>query len=170
MRTREFPAWDASRRRLAGVAVLIAVATAMTGALLVGSAGPLYGAAYVTIAIIAVITPSWIPAQVVAGQLFVAISLFALNQSSFLTTAAMVAGVISTAELLAAAARMDAPLGNATGEVLRRSALAALAGGSVYVAVSLIARLPGPSGLLGVGIASSACVLVAMMLSRSSHA
>lgn len=170
MSSQEQSAWHRPRRRLAAIAVLIALLTALAGALSLGTHGQLYGIAYVAIAIMAVFTPSWIPAQVVAGELLAAMSLFAPNRLALLTIVGMIAGVIASAELLAAIARMDLPLDGGTANAMRRSAFAAVAGGSTFVAVTLVARLPGPSGLFAVTSASAACVLLALLLVGSRHA
>ena len=75
-----------------------------------------------------------------------------------------IAGVVATAELLAVVARLDTQLERDPGDYLSRTAVAALVGGGVFGAVGLLSGIPGPTGLVAVGLASGACVLLATML------
>jgi len=154
-----------SRGRLRAIAVTVSVVTATVGAALGGTTGHVVLAvALVASTIAALRAPAWIAVQVVAGQLLAARLLLGTVGITALHVLPLVAGVIATAELLAATARMDTPVERAPGSGLRGAAFAAVLGAAVFGAVALTASLPGPSGMLAVGIASAACVVLAILL------
>jgi hypothetical protein len=78
--------------------------------------------------------------------------------------APLLAGVILTAELLAAVSRLDASFRYHWKQDLRGAALAAGTGAVVFSAVIAFGSLRGPTGLLSVAIASAACVVLAFLL------
>jgi hypothetical protein len=155
--------WGPARRRLAITAVLTAVATAAFGAALGGTGRHAVGAVgFTAIAVAALFRPVWITGLVVTGQLM-ALGLLAGGAAPF-AVLPVVAGVIASAELLAAAARLDSPGERIPVGEFQRAALAAALGAAVFAAVALAAALPGPTGLLAVGLASAACVALAILL------
>jgi len=163
-------AWGPERQRLAGLAILSAIATSAAGAAWGDSAAHFYGGAgYIGIAIVAVLSPSWIPAQVIAGQLVAASLLLTPGKAPAMSMLFVVAAVIATAELLAAVARMETSGERGLGSDLGRTVFAACLGGAVFGAIMLLRGPYGPSGLLPIGLASGACVLLAMVLASASH-
>jgi hypothetical protein len=160
-------AWSATRRNAAVMALLTATATAIGAAAAGGSAMYLLGAgAYLAIAAMAVTYPAWIAPQVIGGSGLVAALLTGPEPLGLLVLGALLAGVITTAEVLAGAARLDRPAAGDTRLDLGRSAGAALGGAAVFLLVALVARLPGPTGLLPTAIAAAGCVLLALLLTR----
>jgi len=153
------------RARLAAIAVAVAAVTAVTGAALGGTADhAILAVALLASTIAALRSPSWIAVQVVAGQLLAARLLLGTVGITTLHVLPLVAGVIATAELLAAVGRLDSPVELIGGGELRRAAVAAGLGAAVFAAVALTGSLPGPSGLAAVAIASAACVALAILL------
>jgi hypothetical protein len=158
--------WGPARKRAAMTAITMATVTAALGAALGGSAGYLVSAvAAVCIALVALFRPTWIAVQVLFGQAMAAKLLVAPNGSP-LRVLPIVAGVIATAELLSAVARLDAPGERDAPGALRSAGIAAALGATVFLAVALVDMLPGPTGLLAIGIASAACVVLAILLVR----
>lgn len=159
--------WWPERRRAAVLALVSAVATGATAGALGGPGWHLYGgAAYVVLVGLALLAPAAITAQVIGGQLLVGSVLLAPDGPAPLYVLPLVATVVLTAELLGVAARLDLPFRRAAGEDLRRTAVAAVIGGAAYAVVVLAAALPGPSGLMGIGLASAACILLAVVVVR----
>jgi hypothetical protein len=151
---------------MALLALLAATATAAIAMHLAGDSDLQWGAAAYMVAVLAAVAwPGWIPVQVVAGQVLVASVLLA-TPASLITAAGMVAGVVATAELLAAAHRLDSPAQRAGEAGMVRPLGAAAAGGAVFVAVGWMAGLPGPGGVTGVALAAVACAGLAVVLVR----
>ena len=66
-------------------------------------------------------------------------------------------------------ARLDTPLSSDPRDALPRAGLAAVIGGGVFGAVMLVSAVPGPTGLVAVGLASGARVLLATRLVRDGE-
>ncbi len=157
--------WSPARQRLAFLAGLAATLTGAVGAVLDGSSSYVYGAgAYVIIVVSALFVPAAIAVQVIAGQILVGSLLIGQAGTAALMLVPAFAGVVATAELLAMVAWLDAPVQRDPGDALPRAGLAAVIGGAVFAAVMLISGLPGPGGLVAVGLASGACVILAVRL------
>ncbi|MGD8279342.1 MAG: hypothetical protein PVH00_14995 [Gemmatimonadota bacterium] len=157
--------WGPARTRLAISAVLVATGTAALGAVLGGTGNHVVGAVgYIAVTVAALFRPGWITGQVVTGLMMAAGLMIGPAAASSLRMLPLVAGIIATAELLAAAARLDAPVERVARGELRRAGLAAGLGAVVFAAVLFAGVLPGPSGLLAVGLASAACVVLAILL------
>lgn len=160
--------WSPARQRLASLAVLAATLTGVVGTVLDGTSSYAYGAgAYVMIAVFALFVPAAIAVQVIAGQVLVGSLLMGLEGLATLMLVPAFAGVVATGELLAAVAWLDTPLQRDPSDALSRAGLAAVIGGGVFGAVMLVSGLPGPGGLVAVGLASGACVVVATRLVRN---
>lgn len=159
-------AWGPARKRVARIAIAMAAATAAAGAALGGSSDYIVPAvALVAVATLALRYPTWIAVQVLFGQLIAAKLLVVLDGAT-LRVLPVVAGVIATAELLAEVARLDAPAARDPRGALRSAAVAAALGAAVFIAVALAGTLSGPTGLLAIGLASAACVFLAILLVR----
>jgi hypothetical protein len=160
--------WWPARRRFALLAMLTAV---LTAALAASVGGPDWhrdlALLYVGVAAVALLSPAAITVQVVVGLLVVASLLPGHSGIETLLLAPAIVGIVATAELLAAVARLDTPIEPRPRGDLGRASVAALMGGGVYAAVALAAGLPGPTGLLAVCLASAACALLAMLLGRA---
>lgn len=160
--------WWPARRNVGALAILAAAMTGALGIVLGGSTSYLYGAgAYVLLVGLALFSPAAIVAQVVGGQVFVGSMLVGRGWVGLLLLGPAVAGIIVTAELLAAAARMDTPFDSDPRDDLPRAGFAAIIGVGVYLAVVFLGRMPGPTGLLAVLAASGACVALAIQLVAS---
>ncbi len=160
--------WSPARQRLASLAVLLATLTGAVGTVLDGSSSYVYGAgAYVMIAVLALFVPAAIAVQVIAGQVLVGGLLMGQDGPAALMLVPAFAGVVATAELLTMVAWLDTPLQRDPSDALPRAGLAAVIGGGVFGAVMLVSGLPGPGGLVAVGLASGACVLLATRLVRN---
>jgi hypothetical protein len=157
--------WSPARQRTAAAAVLVALLTAVASGLWRTTGASVYaGVAYVAVTSLAVFVPAWIPAQVIGGQLIAGTMLLAPDGPEPLWIAPLLAGVILTAELLAAVSRLDASFRYHSKQDLRGAALAAGTGAVVFAAVIAFGSLRGPTGLLSVAIASAACVVLALLL------
>lgn len=159
--------WSPDRLRYAVLSVLVA---ALTSAIVVGVLGPgsgAYGLAYVGLAALAVFLPAAITAQVVGGQALVGM-LFLVRDGAALTMAVpLVATVVVTAELLAVVARLDTALPRGPGDALARTGRASVLAGAVFAGAILVSAAPGPTGILAVGLASAACLVLALRLART---
>ncbi len=161
--------WSPGRQRLAALAVLVATLTGAVGTVLDGSSSYVYGGgAYVMIAALALFFPAAITAQVIGGQVLVGSLLMGQEGFAALILVPALAGVVATAELLAIVAWLDTPLQRDPRDALPKAGLAAVIGGGVFGAVMLVSGLPGPGGLVAVGLASGACVVLATRLMRSA--
>ena len=132
-----------TRRRLGGFAVIAATLTAVAGAVL---GAPAAAAVWAGIAVVALSRPGWIPIQVLSGQAMAAGLLLRPDGPGPLLVMAIIAGVIATAELLAAVARQATPLVRDSGGELRRAGMAAATGAVIFGVVFLLADFPGPTG------------------------
>lgn len=159
--------WWPARR---GYALLAMVAAGLTTALVIFLGGPDghrdLALLYVVVVATALVSPALITVQVLAGQLLVASLLPGRGAIAALLLLPAVVGVIATAEILAVVARLDSPIERHPGDDLGRASGAAVVGGGIYAAVVLLAGLPGPTGLVAVGLASAACAVLATLLSR----
>lgn len=163
-------AWWPGRRRLAIVAATVTVLTAVLYILLGGAAAHLdLAAIYVLVAMGALFSPAAVTAQVIAGQALAGSLLTSPQGPRPLLLVPVLAGVVATAELLAAVARLDASVERSATEGLGRMGAAAVVGAGVYAAVALVGDLPGPTGLLAVVLASGAFAGAAWLLVRRSH-
>ncbi|MGD8361189.1 MAG: hypothetical protein PVJ04_07135 [Gemmatimonadota bacterium] len=157
--------WWLARLGLAILAVLMATVTSAVVVTLGATGVYVCGAgAYVSIAALALLSPAAIAAQVLSGQVLVGALLLRHEGPGILIAALLVGTVIVTAEILAAVARVDSPLGKHPRGALPRAGFAALVGGGVFVAVALAGGLPGPTGLLATLVTSGACVAMAGVL------
>lgn len=156
-------------RPLGGAAMITALLTAAIGAGAGGSVWHLYGAAaYVAVALGALSAPPMITVQVIAGQLLAASLLLRPDAPPFLLLLTMVIGVVATAELLAQVARIQTSVDFDPREEVHRVVVSAAVGGSVFGMVVLLGRVPGPTGLAAIGLASAACVIVAIVLASDT--
>ena len=71
---------------------------------------------------------------------------------------------VPAAELLAVVGRMDAPGARDPGADVRRAGVATVVAAVAFGAVALVGRLPGPTGLLAIVLASAACAGLAIVL------
>ena len=157
--------WWPARQGLAAFAVFAAILTGTFGAALGGSGGHAFLAgAYVVAAAVALFYPAAIAVQVIGGQVLLGSLLVGSEGTAPLLLVPAVAGVVVTAELLAVVARLDTQLERDPGDDLPRAGLAAVIGGAVFGAVVLVSGFPGPIGLVAVGLASGACVVLATLL------
>lgn len=156
-------------RRLGGAALIAAVLTAAAGAAYGGSVWHLYGAAaYVAVALAALSAPPLITVQVIAGQLLVASLLLRPVAPPFPVLLTMVTTVVATAELLALVARIRTSVDFGPGEEVHRVARSAVVGGVVFGLVVLLGRVPGPTGIAAIGLASAACIIIAVVLASDA--
>jgi hypothetical protein len=119
---------------------------------------------YVATVAAAIYSPAWITVQVIGGQIMAASLLLGPGAMRPVAGIPIIAAVIATAELLAAAARLDTPFARANGGEVRRTTLAAAIGGAVFGAVALAGGVPGPTGLIAVTIASAGCLFLGLLL------
>lgn len=155
------------RRRIAGLAFVSALATVFAASAM-GTSPTLawLGGIYLGLTAAAIGAPTVIVAQVALGQVIAASLLVAGDGSPVLLLVPIIAGVIATAELLAITARMASPLDYRPGRDLRRAAAAVLIGAVVFTGVSAVRGAPGPTGLAAIGLASAACIGIALLLVR----
>jgi hypothetical protein len=151
-------------RRLAAAAVLTAATTAGASAILGTSANLLLGGAWVLTVIFALFAPAWIAVQTLGGLVVAAKLLLATDGPAPLLMLPVVAGVVATTELLGAAARFRGPIQRRARGEFRAAARSATIGCAIFVAVVLVGRLDGPAGLLATGLASTACIALAILL------
>ena len=157
--------WSPARQRLASLAIFSAILTGVVVVVLDGSGSYIPGAgAYVIIAALALFVPAAIAGQVIVGQVLIGSLLMAEGGTDVLVLVPAFASVVVTAELLAMVAWLDTPLQRDPSSALPRVGLAAMIGGSVFGAVMLVSDVPGPGGLVAVGLASGACVVLATRL------
>jgi hypothetical protein len=157
--------WPPDRRRLAALAFLTSILTAAGAAGLSGfDAVGRFAVAYVAIVVIALFSPGLIMAQVIGGQVLAGAVLLAPSRPAPLLLLPVIAGVIATAELLASAARLDAPLHRQTRPDIRTAGLAALLGAGVFGIVVLAGRLRGLTGTTATVLAAAAFLVLAFLL------
>lgn len=162
--------WSRVRRSLAVLAFSAAVLTGLGAGTLGGGLGHALGAAaYVVVATIAVFSPAAIAIQVVGGQALATGVLLGPAGAGFVAVLPLVVGVIVTAELLGAVARLGITPGRDAKTELRRSGLAGLLGGATFGVVALLIGLGGPGGLAGLALAGGGCVLLAALLVRNAR-
>ncbi len=158
--------WTPGRRRLALLAILAAVLTGAIATLMEGAGAYIPGAlAYVMVTVLATFLPPAITVQVIGGQILIE-SLLLQGGPAPLMLVPLFAGVVITAELLAIVAWLDTPLRREPGNTFVTAGRSALIGAAVFGAVLLVSSLPGPGGLVAVGLASGACVVLASRLAR----
>lgn len=162
--------WSRARRSLAVLAFSAAVLTGLGAGTLGGGLGHALGAAaYVVVAAIAVFSPTAIAIQVVAGQALAAGVLLGPTDAGFVAVLPLVVGVVVTAEMLGAVARLGITPGRDPRTGLRRSGLAGFLGGATFGLVALLIGLEGPGGLTGLALAGGGCVLLAALLIRNAR-
>lgn len=159
--------WPRARRRLAGIAIAAAVLTGAAGAVLGGAdwAGRA-AAGYVAVAVVALFVPAAITVQVIGGQALAAMLLLDPAGPPPLAVVLVVGGVVATAELLGAVARMHAPLEGGSRDDARATGRAALVGAGAFGAVLLVGAVPGPTGLTAIVLSAAACGGLALLLVR----
>jgi hypothetical protein len=161
----EMRAAPGTRTRLIGAALATAVATGLVVVSLGASSDHAWGAAgYLAVVGFAVLAPGAIWAQVVAGQLLAGGLLLGPEGLPWWLLVPVVASVVATAEILGVVARLDSVVPRAPADDLRRAGWSTLVGGVAFAVVALAGALPGPRGLVAVGVASAACVAVAALL------
>jgi len=152
-------------QRFAALAVLAAL---LTGGTLVAVAdtgwAALGGCAYLLIVVLALFAPPAIAAQVVSGQALIAGLMMGQDGAGPIRFLPAVIGVVVTAELLAAVARMDTPFSGHPRRDLHRAGWSGLLAGGVFSALTLVGRRPGPGGFGAILMGAGACVLVAALL------
>lgn len=167
--------WSLAWQRVAAAVALAAALTGVAAAALGGSIWHTYGAvAYIGVAILALFSPAAISAQVIGGLLLAGSLLLADDAPFMMVILLMFVSIVATAELLAIAARLANRIERDARNDLRRGALAALLAGGVFGLMLLIGALPGPAslptGILAIGVASGACVLLAIVFVSSRFA
>ncbi len=159
--------WGRGRQGVAVGALISAVATAGAVAVLTSSSSGVLGAAiYVFVVTVALMVPAAVAAQVLYGQLMIVSLLMRAEPVGVLLLLPLTAGVIVTAELLAAVAWLDTPIRKEAPQALPDAALSGLVGAGVFGAVAVVGGLPGPTGLGAVALAAGACVVLAGVMLR----
>lgn len=157
--------WSLDRVRLAVLALAAALATGAVLAVVDPEGGFGWGGLlYLGVTSLALFFPAGVAAQVVLGQILIASLLIGGEGIDLVLLLPAMAGVVATAELLAVVARLDTPVRRDAEGTLRGASAAAALGGGVFLVVGLSGAIPGPAGLLGVLLASGACVLLATRL------
>lgn len=123
-------------------------------------------AIYVLTALLALFFPAAIAVQVILGQALVGALLVGLSPPLVPALVLLVAGVILNAEVLAVVARMDTSIDSDPREDLPRAGQAALIGGCVFGVALVLTRIPGPTGLMAVLLASLAVMGLAAMMAE----
>lgn len=145
-------------------AALIAGAATALGIAVVGGPGwALPAAAYLALVFGALRRAGLLGLQMVVGTGLVGVLLALPQGPGVLSALPLLVGHVATAEL-AGSARAVGP-GGAAG--VARAGRTALLSGGVFGAVALVAGLPGPGGLLAVGIASAACIGASALVVRA---
>lgn len=161
----EIVTWWPARRRLATLAVGCAV---LTGALVAGVGGGrdhvIHAALYSLVGVGALRVPPLVTGQLLVGLLMIAAVLLDVDVTRSLLLAPAVAGVIVTAELLAAVARLDAPIQRVPEGVGARAIARGALGGVLFSAVRLAAGAAVPGGAVSVALASAAVVGLGVVL------
>lgn len=168
------PAHGPTRRSLAWqrVAAAVALTAVLTGAAATAFGGSVWhvcGAlAYIGVAIFALFSPAAITAQVTGGLLLAGSLLLADDAPSVILILLMFVSIVATAELLAIAARLANRIERDGRDDLRRAVRTIATAGCVAAVMLLIALPLWPrtlsGGLVSIGIASGACVLLAIVL------
>lgn len=162
--------WPRVRRSVAVLAFSAAVLTGFVAASLDGGLGLGLGAAvYVVVAAVAVFSPRAIAIQVVGGQALAAGVLLGPAGAGFVAVLPLVVGVVVTAELLGAVARLGITPERDPKTELRRSGIAGLLGGATFGLVALLIGLERPGGLTGLALAGGGCFLLAALLIRNAR-
>lgn len=157
--------WRPARQRLAAIAVLMATLTGAGAATLGASGWHIFGAgAYVVATLAAIFSPAAIIVQVIGGQLLAASVVLGRDGSPTLLLLPVIASVVATAELLAIVARSAAALDRDPGDDVRRAGVTVSIAAVVFGVVAIIGRLPGPTGILAIVLAASACLVLAVLL------
>lgn len=154
--------WWPIRKRLAAFAVILAVMTVLVAAAATGSAAiRILGLGYIALAAGALLLPAAITVQVLGGQFLVgAMILGPGGAGARLWAIPVFVMVVGTAELLTIVARLDSVFERDPAGDYRAATQSALLAGLVFGAVLLMARLPGPGGLIGVVTSAIACTLL----------
>lgn len=154
-----------ARQRLAAMAVLMAILTGTGTAALGESGSHILGAgAYVVATLAALYSPGAIIAQVIVGQLLAAGLVLGRGDSTTLFVLPVIVSVVATAELLAAVGRSATAPDRDPGDDLRTTVVTISIASVVFGVVAIIGRLPGPTGILAIALASAACVVLAFLL------
>lgn len=130
-----------TRQNFAAGAIVVATLTAAAAAGVGGSGAHVLGAgAYIFIVLAALFFPTAIIAPVIAGQLLAA-NILLRGDGHPLLLLPVVAGVIATAELISAVARLDTTPERDPAPDLRQAGFAVLVGGTIFGVVALAGRL-----------------------------
>lgn len=154
---------------MSALVMVLAVGVA-AGAAMLGDGAPLFvvGAmGYVAAAWITLALPAALALQVGTGVALAAGLLVSTGGPPVAWVAAIVAGVVVTAEVSGSAARLRGPVARPSGPELARAGAHGLIGAASFVLVAWIASLPGPGGATAVALASGACAALAALLVRS---
>jgi hypothetical protein len=163
--------WPPARRRVAALAVLVAVLTGTGMAALAAHGWQVLGAAaYVGAAAAGLVVPGAIGVAVVGGVGLAGSLMLGPWAVGPLVLLPVVAGVVATAELLALAGRLDTPVERNPGAELRQAGLATAMAAAVYGVVAVVGAVPGPTGFLAVVVAAAGGVGVAALLMRAGTA
>lgn len=159
--------WPVARARVAGLAMFVAVLTATgMGALAAYGWQALGAVAYVGAAFVALAVPGAIGVGVVGGVALAGSLMLGPWAVGPLALLPVVAGIVATAELLALVGRLDTPVPRDAGGELRRAGWATLIAAAAYGVVAVVGAVPGPTGLLAVGVAAVGGAGVAVLLLR----
>jgi hypothetical protein len=160
--------WPPVRRRVAALAVLVALLTGTGMAALAAYGWQVLGAAaYVVVAALGLVVPGAIGMGVVGGVALAGSLIIGPWAIGPLLLLPVVAGVAATAELLALAGRLDTPVARDAGAELRRAGLATAVAAAAYGVVAVVGAVPGPTGFLAVVLAAAAGAGVAVLLMRA---
>lgn len=157
--------WWPERRRTATVAVGVAAGTA--GYLFWLSGTPWWvgaGLLYLVVAAGAQISPVGVTVQVLVGQALVIRLLLEPDAPDGLFALPAMVGVIVTAELSARVARLDSPIERTEPGVMRRAVVMGVVGAGSFAVVLLVAGTVPLGGVVSIGVASAACLVLAWLL------
>jgi len=159
--------WSPLRLRLALLAVATAVLTSLFMMAVDGPGSIGFGVVgYLVVTAVAIFAPAALTLQVLGGQGLALLLLLGPEGVDPLVLMPAIAGVVVTAELLAAVARLDSPVPRELEGTAREVGLAAGLAAGVFGALALVAFLPGISGLLPVAVASAALFALALRMVR----
>jgi hypothetical protein len=150
------------------MAALALCSAILTGTGVVWLGGPeayaRLAAAWILIAAVGLFWPTAMTVVVVGGQMLTGMLLLGPTPVRLLPLVLAMAGVVATAELLGLVDRLNTPLERGARSELNRAGASAVVGGVVFAAVVAVGKLPGPTGLVAVALASGACVVLAILL------
>ena len=159
--------WWPARRRLARLAIASAFLTGVLVAVVGGGGTHVVRAGlHLVVAVGALRIAALVTGQVVVGMLTIAVVLVGGEAGTALALAPAVAGVIVTAELLAAVARLDTPLERGADGVVVRALSSGALSGLLFAAVASVGGVVALDGSTGLLVASGAVLLLGLLLLR----